>query len=147
MCVPLQLKGQGINQFFERKLIQNFHMLHLLLAYGNSALSRPLIFLFFFSFCFCFIMSNKIMSLLSFFHKSALFIYFTLHQNCSGSLNSVLRRCDNKVYFARQASSSFGYFMRQTSGEEVLTVCSYPLCSSMYFLFKLLIFSLAYLIP
>lgn len=42
------------------------------------------------------------------------------YQNCSGSLNSVLRRCDNKVYFARQSSASFGYFMRQTSAEEVL---------------------------
>ncbi|GAU12397.1 hypothetical protein TSUD_253480 [Trifolium subterraneum] len=41
-----------------------------------------------------------------------------LPMNCSGSLNSVLRRCDNKVYFARQASSSFGYFMRQASLEE-----------------------------
>ncbi|XP_014520490.1 small heat shock protein, chloroplastic [Vigna radiata var. radiata] len=41
-----------------------------------------------------------------------------LPMNCSGSLNSVLRRCDNKVYFARQASSSLGYFMRQTSIEE-----------------------------
>ncbi|RDY02141.1 hspC2, partial [Mucuna pruriens] len=42
-----------------------------------------------------------------------------LPMNCSGSLNSVLRRCDNKVYFARQASASLGYFMRQTSIEEV----------------------------
>lgn len=41
-----------------------------------------------------------------------------LPMNCSGSLNSVLRRCDNKVYFARQSSASFGYFMRQTSAEE-----------------------------
>ncbi|KAG5109404.1 hypothetical protein AAZX31_14G025300 [Glycine max] len=41
-----------------------------------------------------------------------------LPMNCSGSLNSVLRRCDNKVYFARQASASLGYFMRQTSIEE-----------------------------
>ncbi|CAJ1971368.1 unnamed protein product [Sphenostylis stenocarpa] len=41
-----------------------------------------------------------------------------LPMNCSGSLNSVLRRCDNKVYFARQASSSLGYFMRQTSIDE-----------------------------
>ncbi|CAJ2634081.1 unnamed protein product [Trifolium pratense] len=41
-----------------------------------------------------------------------------LPMNCSGSLNSVFRRCDNKVYFARQTSSSFGYFMRQASLEE-----------------------------
>ncbi|KAL2316784.1 hypothetical protein Fmac_030660 [Flemingia macrophylla] len=41
-----------------------------------------------------------------------------LPMNCSGSLNSVLRRCDNKVSFARQASASLGYFMRQTSMEE-----------------------------
>ncbi|KAJ1389597.1 HSP20-like chaperone [Sesbania bispinosa] len=41
-----------------------------------------------------------------------------LPMNCSGSLNSVLWRRDNKVYFGRQASSSLGYFMRQTSVEE-----------------------------
>lgn len=42
-------------------------------------------------------------------------------QNCSGSLNSVLRRCDNKIYFSRQAAASLGPFMRQTSGgEEVI---------------------------
>ncbi|KAL1347802.1 hypothetical protein HN51_023828 [Arachis hypogaea] len=41
-----------------------------------------------------------------------------LPMNCSGSLNSVLRRCDNKVYFARQSSESYGYFMRQISAEE-----------------------------
>ncbi|XP_027330741.1 uncharacterized protein LOC113846541 isoform X2 [Abrus precatorius] len=41
-----------------------------------------------------------------------------LPMNCSGSLNSVLRRCDNKVFFARQASASLGYFMRQMSIEE-----------------------------
>ncbi|RYR00528.1 hypothetical protein Ahy_B07g088645 [Arachis hypogaea] len=33
-------------------------------------------------------------------------------------MNSVLRRCDNKVYFARQSSESHGYFMRQISAEE-----------------------------
>nr|AFK39376.1 unknown [Lotus japonicus] len=38
--------------------------------------------------------------------------------NCSGSMNSVLSRRDNKVYFARQASASFGYFMRQASVKE-----------------------------
>ncbi|KAI9114666.1 hypothetical protein K1719_014364 [Acacia pycnantha] len=41
-----------------------------------------------------------------------------LPMNCSGSLNSVLRRCDNKIYFARQASASLGPFMRPTSLEE-----------------------------
>ncbi|MED6137957.1 hypothetical protein PIB30_069851 [Stylosanthes scabra] len=41
-----------------------------------------------------------------------------LPMNCSGSLNSVLRRCDNKLYFARQSSESHGYFMRQISAEE-----------------------------
>ncbi|CAH8339694.1 unnamed protein product [Eruca vesicaria subsp. sativa] len=33
--------------------------------------------------------------------------------NCSGSLNSAIRRCDNKLSFARQASSEQGFFMRQ----------------------------------
>ncbi|KAF7833552.1 Small heat shock protein C2 isoform A [Senna tora] len=41
-----------------------------------------------------------------------------LPMNCSGSLNSVLRRCDNKLSFARQASSSLGPFMRQASVDE-----------------------------
>lgn len=38
-----------------------------------------------------------------------------LPMNCSGALNSVLRRCDSKIYFARQASASLGPFMRQAS--------------------------------
>ncbi|XP_030463031.1 small heat shock protein, chloroplastic isoform X1 [Syzygium oleosum] len=35
--------------------------------------------------------------------------------NCSASLNSVIRRCDNRMHFARQGSSSQGSFMRQAS--------------------------------
>ncbi|XVF01664.1 hypothetical protein REPUB_Repub04eG0107700 [Reevesia pubescens] len=38
--------------------------------------------------------------------------------NCSGSLNSVIQRCDNRMYFARQGSSYQAYFMRQVSREE-----------------------------
>ncbi|KAG5231865.1 hypothetical protein OIU76_005299 [Salix suchowensis] len=33
--------------------------------------------------------------------------------NCSGSLNSVIRRYDNRMYFARQGSASQACFMRQ----------------------------------
>ncbi|CAA7026423.1 unnamed protein product [Microthlaspi erraticum] len=41
--------------------------------------------------------------------------------NCSSSLNSVMRRCDNKISFGRQASSEQGLFMRQqTSSDESL---------------------------
>ena len=78
---------------------------------------------------FCFTMSNKLIcTCYPFFFLEYLFVIHFVHQfsyphqNCSGSLNSVLRRCDNKVYFARQASASLGYFMRQTSIEEVLKV-------------------------
>ncbi|XVE97543.1 hypothetical protein REPUB_Repub03eG0028300 [Reevesia pubescens] len=39
-------------------------------------------------------------------------------QNCSGSLNSVIQRCDNRMYFACQGSSYQAYFMRQVSREE-----------------------------
>ncbi|THG16830.1 hypothetical protein TEA_003753 [Camellia sinensis var. sinensis] len=41
--------------------------------------------------------------------------------NCSSSLNSVIRRCDNRMHFARQGSSSQACFMRQasTSTEQV----------------------------
>ncbi|KFK42963.1 hypothetical protein AALP_AA1G061900 [Arabis alpina] len=39
--------------------------------------------------------------------------------NCSSRLNSVIRRCDNKISFARQASSEQGFFMRQASTDEV----------------------------
>ncbi|KAL1202104.1 18.8 kDa class II heat shock protein [Cardamine amara subsp. amara] len=38
--------------------------------------------------------------------------------NCSSSLNSVIRRCDNKISFARQASSEQGFFMRQASADD-----------------------------
>ncbi|XP_031256877.1 uncharacterized protein LOC116114880 [Pistacia vera] len=40
-----------------------------------------------------------------------------LPMNCSG-FNSVIRRCDNRMYFARQASSSQGCFMRPSSSEQ-----------------------------
>ncbi|KAG2320203.1 hypothetical protein Bca52824_013416 [Brassica carinata] len=38
--------------------------------------------------------------------------------NCSSSLNSVIRSCDNKIAFARQASSEQGFFMRQASTDQ-----------------------------
>ncbi|XP_010457772.1 PREDICTED: uncharacterized protein LOC104739196 [Camelina sativa] len=38
--------------------------------------------------------------------------------NCSSSLNSVITRCDNKISFARQASSEQGFFMRQASSTD-----------------------------
>ncbi|KAJ4915198.1 alpha-crystallin domain 32.1 [Raphanus sativus] len=39
--------------------------------------------------------------------------------NCSGSLNSaIIRRCDNKISFARQASSEQGFFMRQAPTDQ-----------------------------
>ncbi|XP_059664981.1 uncharacterized protein LOC132311200 [Cornus florida] len=38
--------------------------------------------------------------------------------NCSSSLNAVIRRCDNRIYFARQGSNSQGCFMRQVSNEQ-----------------------------
>ncbi|XVF60855.1 hypothetical protein PTKIN_Ptkin08bG0081600 [Pterospermum kingtungense] len=41
-----------------------------------------------------------------------------LPMNCSGSLNSVIRRCDNRIYFARQGSAYQACFMRQVSREE-----------------------------
>ncbi|KAJ4730386.1 Small heat shock protein [Melia azedarach] len=41
-----------------------------------------------------------------------------LPMNCSSSLNSVMRRCDNRMYFARQASDSQACFMRQISSEQ-----------------------------
>ncbi|XP_019158889.1 PREDICTED: uncharacterized protein LOC109155718 [Ipomoea nil] len=37
---------------------------------------------------------------------------------CSSNLNSVIRRCDNRMYFARQGSSSQGCFMRPSSYEQ-----------------------------
>ncbi|KAF8413673.1 hypothetical protein HHK36_001665 [Tetracentron sinense] len=33
--------------------------------------------------------------------------------NCSSSMNSVIRRCDNRMFFSRQGSSSQACFMRQ----------------------------------
>ncbi|XP_068666875.1 uncharacterized protein [Aristolochia californica] len=44
--------------------------------------------------------------------------------NCSSTLNSVIRRCDNRTFFARQGSASQGYFMRQASIKEELPPCS-----------------------
>ncbi|ESR61266.1 hypothetical protein CICLE_v10016256mg [Citrus x clementina] len=41
-----------------------------------------------------------------------------LPMNCSSSLNSVIRRCDNRVNFARQASNAQGCFMRPASNEQ-----------------------------
>ncbi|GKV02702.1 hypothetical protein SLEP1_g15100 [Rubroshorea leprosula] len=41
-----------------------------------------------------------------------------LPMNCSGSLNSVIRRFDNRLYFARQNSVSQACFMRQISSEQ-----------------------------
>ncbi|KAI3457095.1 hypothetical protein Pfo_013758 [Paulownia fortunei] len=38
--------------------------------------------------------------------------------SCSNSLNSVIRRCDNRMYFARQGSSSQGCYMKQASREQ-----------------------------
>ncbi|PIA24893.1 hypothetical protein AQUCO_15400001v1 [Aquilegia coerulea] len=38
--------------------------------------------------------------------------------NCSSSVNSVARRCDNRMLFARQGSISQACFMRQVSIEE-----------------------------
>uniref|UniRef100_A0A5B6YJY7 SHSP domain-containing protein n=1 Tax=Davidia involucrata TaxID=16924 RepID=A0A5B6YJY7_DAVIN len=38
--------------------------------------------------------------------------------NCSSSLNSVIRRYDNRMYFARQGSSSQACFMRPVSTEQ-----------------------------
>ncbi|CAH8354403.1 unnamed protein product [Eruca vesicaria subsp. sativa] len=40
--------------------------------------------------------------------------------NCSSSLNSVIRSCDNKIAFARQASSEQGFFMRQASTDQFI---------------------------
>ncbi|KDP39801.1 hypothetical protein JCGZ_03937 [Jatropha curcas] len=41
--------------------------------------------------------------------------HLLLPMNCSSSLNSVISRCDNRMYFARQSSASQGFFMRQAS--------------------------------
>ncbi|XVF14551.1 hypothetical protein REPUB_Repub09cG0071100 [Reevesia pubescens] len=54
-----------------------------------------------------------------------------LPMNCSGSLNSVIRRCDNRMYFARQGSSYQACFMRQVSREErTAPQCAAPAKSS-----------------
>ncbi|XP_010522083.1 PREDICTED: uncharacterized protein LOC104800831 isoform X2 [Tarenaya hassleriana] len=52
--------------------------------------------------------------------------------HCSSSLNSVIRRCDNRMNFARQASSAQSYFMRQASADErtIPQNCAPPRCSS-----------------
>ncbi|KAE8694444.1 hypothetical protein F3Y22_tig00110783pilonHSYRG00248 [Hibiscus syriacus] len=41
-----------------------------------------------------------------------------LPMNCSGSLNYVVRRCDNRMHFARQGSAYQACFMRQVSRAE-----------------------------
>ncbi|KAD4982894.1 hypothetical protein E3N88_19565 [Mikania micrantha] len=40
------------------------------------------------------------------------------HLNCSSGLNSIKRRCDNAMHFARQDSKSQGCFMRPTSTKQ-----------------------------
>ncbi|KAK9153114.1 hypothetical protein Sjap_000594 [Stephania japonica] len=40
--------------------------------------------------------------------------------NCSSTMNSVIRRCDNRLLFARQGSMSQGHFMRQAAIKENL---------------------------
>lgn len=54
-------------------------------------------------------------------HILLLLISLYVSQNCS-SFNSVIQRYDNRMYFARQASSSQGCFMRPSSSEQVLIV-------------------------
>ncbi|KAI9382487.1 hypothetical protein POPTR_014G141500v4 [Populus trichocarpa] len=49
--------------------------------------------------------------------------------NCSGSLNSVIRRCDNRMYFARQGSASQACFMRiQQQGSSLVFLKSNCAC-------------------
>ncbi|EYU31626.1 hypothetical protein ABFS82_13G040400 [Erythranthe guttata] len=38
--------------------------------------------------------------------------------SCSNGLNSVMRRCDNRTFFARQGSNSQGFYMRQASTDQ-----------------------------
>ncbi|KAG8386765.1 hypothetical protein BUALT_Bualt03G0183000 [Buddleja alternifolia] len=38
--------------------------------------------------------------------------------SCSNNLNSLVRRCDNRMYFARQSSTSQGCFMRPASTQQ-----------------------------
>ncbi|KAK4845239.1 hypothetical protein QYF36_002688 [Acer negundo] len=44
---------------------------------------------------------------------------------CSGGLNSVIRRCDNRRYFARQSSASQACFMRPISSEQTSTTVNH----------------------
>lgn len=54
-------------------------------------------------------------------------------QNLGISLkNSVIRRCDNRLYFARQGSSAQGFFMRQATTDEVPSL-------HLYYFFKFLL--------
>ncbi|KAK4599596.1 hypothetical protein RGQ29_009583 [Quercus rubra] len=41
----------------------------------------------------------------------------TIEENCNSSLNSVIQRCDNRMFFARQGSVSQANFMRQATTE------------------------------
>jgi hypothetical protein len=50
-----------------------------------------------------------------------------LSQNYNSILNSVIRRRDNGMHFARQGSASQAYFMRQATIEEVFTISYTPL--------------------
>ncbi|MQM10386.1 hypothetical protein Taro_043280 [Colocasia esculenta] len=45
-----------------------------------------------------------------------------LPMNCSNTLNSVMRRCDNRLLFARQSSASQSCFMQQVSATQVRDV-------------------------
>ncbi|KAK2633357.1 hypothetical protein Ddye_032754 [Dipteronia dyeriana] len=45
-----------------------------------------------------------------------------LPMKCSGGLNSVIRRCGNRRYFARQSAASQACFMRPVSSEHSTTV-------------------------
>ncbi|CAK8538775.1 unnamed protein product [Lathyrus sativus] len=54
-----------------------------------------------------------------------------LPMNCSASLNSVFRRRDNNVYFARQASASYGYCMRQKSLKKGDSTCFAAKCEDL----------------
>ncbi|KAL5834760.1 hypothetical protein ACOSQ4_014257 [Xanthoceras sorbifolium] len=49
---------------------------------------------------------------------------YLLPMNCSGGLNSVIRRCDNRMYFARQSSASQACFMRPSSTEQSVSNAS-----------------------
>ncbi|KAK6917935.1 hypothetical protein RJ641_016357 [Dillenia turbinata] len=52
--------------------------------------------------------------------------------SCSGSLNSPMRRYDNRMYFARQGSASQAYFMRQVSMDQGLAQPGVlPKCSNL----------------